>query len=77
MTEIDPEFFEERAGIREYEGGQSREEAEEGARLDWRNTLDRDAERAKREIREMTTTARRSIGQRWHHIRDEVRRALA
>ena len=29
MNDIDPEFFEERAGIREFEGGQSREEAEE------------------------------------------------
>lgn len=34
MTDDEREFFEERAGIREYEGGMSRRDAERAARVD-------------------------------------------
>ena len=66
------EWIEERAAIREFDAGMPRDEAEKAAELDWRDTIDRDAERAKREIHDMATTARRSIAQRWHRIRNAV-----
>jgi hypothetical protein len=43
--------------------------------LGWRETIDRDAERIKREIREMAKTARRSISQRIRWMRDKAREA--
>lgn len=71
------EWIEERAAIREFDGGMPRDEAEKAAELDWRDTIDRDAERAKREIREKAKTARRSLGQRIRYDRAEVRRLCA
>jgi hypothetical protein len=71
------EWIEERAAIREFDGGMPRDEAEKAAELDWRDMIDRDGERAKREIHEMACTARRSLGQRWYHAGQAVRRALA
>lgn len=46
-------------------------------RPDWRDTIDRNAERAKREVKAMAQTARRSLGQRIRHDRAEVRRMCA
>jgi hypothetical protein len=71
------EWIEERAAIREFDGGMPREKAEKAAELDWRDTIDRDAERAKREIHDMATTARRSLWQRIRYDRAEVRRMCA
>lgn len=75
--ESEREWIEERAAIREFDGGMQRDEAEKAAELDWRDMIDRDGERAKREVRAMAQTARRSLGQRWFHAGQAVRRALA
>lgn len=71
------EWIEERAAIREFDGGMPRGEAEKAAELDWRDTIDRDGERAKREIKSMAQTARRRLGQRIRYDRAEVRRLCA
>lgn len=77
MNDDKREWIEERAAIREFDGNMPRDEAEKAAELDWRDTIDRDAERAKREVKAMAQTARRSLGQRWFHAGQAVRRALA
>lgn len=41
--------------------------------LDWRDILDRDAERAKRETKAAAEFARRSLGQRIRYARERVR----